>query len=332
VVYNQRSISRLDAFGRISGLPRKRNSTFQEKTVTMTGSDRPVSAAAHVSTGGSLISDSKLQAMYTAMLQCRLLTEHANSLRTKPPAYRAAMGQEAIATGWTIALQPEDTVALAPMDASPSLVKGVALQQLVAQLYAVPDDTLPAIHNIIPASSNLEEQFEVITATAFANKRKKKGHVVVSFTNKATTGLASWVEMLTLAAKRKLPIVFAIENNPWAAPARESDTDDFSQKARGYGLTGISVDGNDVVAVYRVAFESLERVRKGDGPVMIEGKTYHESGAGKRSRAVERDPLIHMERYLKAKKLFKTKRKEQLVEEFTQELKRAAKAARKASR
>ena len=96
-------------------------------------------------------------------------------------------------------------------------------------------------------------------------------------------------------------------------------------------MTGISVDGNDVVAVYRVAYESLDRVRKGDGPVMIEGKTYSEANRGKRSKPVERDPLIHMERYLRAKKLLKPSWKKQLAEEFTKELKRAAKAARKVS-
>ncbi len=304
----------------------------------MTGSDGPMGAKAQVSTGGSLISDTQLQRMYTAMLQCRLLTEHANSLRGKTTAYRGSLGQEAIATGWTIDLQPEDTIALAPMDASPSLVKGVSLQELVAQLYAEragAEHALSAVYNILPASPKVEEQFEAITATAFAAKRKKKGHVVVSFLPRATMELASWQQMLALATRRKLPILFVVENNPWtvtSTPASESDTDDFRHKARGYGLIGISVDGNDVVAVYRVAFESLDRVRHGDGPVMIEGRTYHESGSGKRSRSVVRDPLIHMERYLKAKKLFKSKWKEQLVDEFSQELKRAAKAARKASR
>ncbi len=302
----------------------------------MTGSDRPMAAKAELSTGGSLISDAQLQRMYTAMLQCRLLTEHANSLRGKTTAYHRSLGQEAIATGWTIDLQPEDAIALAPMDASPSLVKGVSLQELLAQLYAEragAEHALSAVYNVIPASPRLEEQFEAITATAFAAKRKKKGHVVVSFLPRATMALASWQQTLALAAKRKLPILFVVENNPWtvsSATASESEADDFREKARGYGLTGISVDGNDVVAVYRVAFESLDRVRHGDGPVMIECRTYHESGSGKRSRSIARDPLIHMERYLKAKKLFKGKWKEQLVEEFSVELKRAAKAARKA--
>ena len=91
-------------------------------------------------------------------------------------------------------------------------------------------------------------------------------------------------------------------------------------------MTRITVDGNDVVAVYRVAYESLERVRQGGGPVLIEGRAWQQ--AGKRLRRAETDPLIHMERYLGARRLFSRRWKAQLVREFSREIDSAREAAR----
>jgi 2-oxoisovalerate dehydrogenase E1 component len=92
------------------------------------------------------------------------------------------------------------------------------------------------------------------------------------------------------------------------------------------------------VAVYRVAYESVERVRQGGGPVLVEGKPYRLYLPAKRRVANspawrrERDPLIHMERYLKTKGLFTPRWKDQMVQEFSRKLDAAVKAAQKAQR
>ena len=107
-------------------------------------------------------------------------------------------------------------------------------------------------------------------------------------------------------------------------------------KARNYGFPIIAVDANDVVAVYRVAYESVERVRQGGGPVLVEAKPYRLYSPSKRHvatrGAAERDPLAHMERYLKAKGLFTSRWKNQVVQEFSRKLDAAVKAAKKAQR
>ena len=165
---------------------------------------------------------------------------------------------------------------------------------------------------------------------ALANKREKNAAVVVAFTGKAVTALGAWHETLALSARRSLPIIFVVENNSRVNSARpRSGWEDFTQKAQSYGLPGITVDGNDVVAVYRVAHESLERVRQGDGPVLIEARTYRQADQTGRG---EPDPLTQMEEYLAAKKLFQSRWKNRLVEEFSRELDAAAKAARKMQR
>jgi TPP-dependent pyruvate/acetoin dehydrogenase alpha subunit len=316
----------------------------------MTGKVQRMVPVAEVSTGGSLISDARLQQLYTSMVHCRLLTEHAEGIRKRNgfiQPYSASKGQEALATGWVIDLRPEDSLALAANDSIAALIKGIGLDEAVAQLYPLPSGANGASashsngagHNILAATTPAVEQITYMLEAAQANKRKKKGNVVVAFTRDTVTGLGAWDHALKSAAKRSLPIVFVVENNPWQANQatitgskvlRESP--EFTEIARTYGLPGITVDGNDVVAVYRVAHESLVRVREGGGPVLVEGKTYHESSPAAAKRAAERDPLTHMERYLLAKKLFTPQWKEQLVFEFSRELDAAVKTARKAVR
>jgi TPP-dependent pyruvate/acetoin dehydrogenase alpha subunit len=280
---------------------------------------------ADVSTGGSLISDAKLKQLYSTMLQCRLLTERARRAHDRNGSaglYAASVGQEAIATGCALGLRPEDTIASHESIASriiAGLVKGVPLQATVAELYA----------NGISSTAK-EAQLSAATSLALANKREKNTAVVVAFTGKAVTALGAWHEALTLSAGKRLPLIFVVENNSRVKSAgARSDWEDFTHKAQSYGLPGITVDGNDVVAVYRVAHESLERVRKGDGPVLIEATGYRPTD---RSGYGEHDPLTHMEEYLAAKKLFHPRWKNRLVEKFSLELDAAAKAVRKMQR
>jgi acetoin:2,6-dichlorophenolindophenol oxidoreductase subunit alpha len=326
---------------------RSASSFHRENTVTMGGRVRQTDATAAVSTGGSLISSAKLKQLYATMVRCRLLTERARALRDQAPSaglYAASMGQEAIATGCAVDLRSEDTISLAPHDSIASLVKGVPLDDIVAQIYASRTHAdierakraeHPA-HNVIPASSSPGAQLSVATDVALVNKQKKNSNVTVAFSCKAATTLGRWHEALEFAASGSLPIIFVVENNPWANPAGLkacNEEEDFTLKARTFGFPVITVDGNDVVAVYRVAYESLERVRQDGGPVLIEGKTYRLHGQTKPRQAntkawrTDRDPLTHMERYLTAKGLYTTRWKNQVMYEFSRKLDTAIRGA-----
>jgi acetoin:2,6-dichlorophenolindophenol oxidoreductase subunit alpha len=275
--------------------------------------------------GGSLIDDAKLKQLYATMLQCRLLTEHARRWRPSKVFYDASMGQEAIVTGCAIDLQPQDTIALAPHNSIPSLVRGIALREIVAQLHARRGNACRVTPNIISAvSSNTSDQGELLQVAAnmaLANKQKKNTNVVVAFIGAAASTHDYWHAAVKFAVRRSLPIMFVAVNNPWAVPARgkaSNGTGNLSLKVQKDGLTSITVDGNDVVAVYRVAYESLERVRRGGGAVMIEAKPYRQHGQVLLNG--ERDPLTHMEQYLTAKKLFTTRWKNGLLQQFSREL------------
>jgi TPP-dependent pyruvate/acetoin dehydrogenase alpha subunit len=189
--------------------------------------------------------------------------------------------------------------------------------------------------NIIMPSPRQGTQLSLATSVALANKQKKKGNIVVAFADKAIAALGYWHEALALAAKKGLPIIFVVEDNPWTDLASSTVSEDSAEKAQNYGFPIIAVDANDVVAVYRVAYESVERVRQGGGPVLVEAKPYHLSSPTKRRVATwrkERDPLDHMERYLKSKGLFTSRWKDQVGQEFSQKLDAAVKAAQKARR
>jgi TPP-dependent pyruvate/acetoin dehydrogenase alpha subunit len=281
----------------------------------MAGKVRAPLAEKAIATGGSLISNEKLKQLYVTMLQCRLLTERAHYLRRQAP-FNASLGQEAIATACTTDLLSDDTLVLPPDDSVAGLVKGIPLGDLVAQLYA------PA-----PPASVQGDHLSAATAAALTHKRKKNNNVVVVFTGTATTTLPCWEEALKFARKRRLPIIFVVENNPWPGGKLKDEHEDFAQKARSYGLIGIAVDANDVVAVYRVAYESLDRVRHGDGPVLVEGRPYHTVGQRRLSKS-DRDPLVHMERYLTAKKLFTERWKQSVIAGFSRQLDAAVKAAK----
>jgi len=272
------------------------------------------------STGGSLIDDTKLKQLYATMLQCRLLTEHGRRIHRSKTVCEASLGQEAIAVGCAIDLRPQDTVAVASHDLLVSLVKGVALSDLVARMYGRPS-TLQAGQNIIGPSSRASGHGELYAAAgnvALASKRENDGKAVVVFSDAAAAASESWRQAVKIAARRGLPIIFVVENNPWAATPAKNGTANLTRKAQTDGLTTITVDGNDVVAVYRVAYESLDRVRRGGGAVLIEAKPYRQHGQVLLNG--DRDPLTHMERYLTAKKLYTTRWKNGIAQQFSREL------------
>ena len=123
-------------------------------------------------------------------------------------------------------------------------------------------------------------------------------------------------------------------------PQSPNQSRDIAQKAQAYGFPGITVDGNDVVAVYRVASEAIAHARKGNGPTLIECKTYRWYGHSEIDPAkyrdpeeVERwkanDPILNMEKYLMRKGLFSEEYKQKVAAEFSKELGVAIESAEK---
>lgn len=327
----------------------------------MAGKEKAESATAVAEAQGSkpsfsLISNEKLIQLYTTMVKCRMLEERARVLFKQSKFtgnYYAAVGQEASVVGAAIDLEPEDTIGPSHRDFITNFIKSAPLEKMFAQLYArstSPDKgrSSPAHMgyaplNVITPSSTIAAQLNIATGVALANKMKKNGKIAVAFSGDGSTSLGFWHEALNFAGVQNLPILFICQNNLWAESVNmkfQTKVDDISEKAKAYGIPGITVDGNDVVAVYRVASESIARARQGRGPTLIECKTYRwyghseiDPGKYRDPAEVEKwkanDPITNMEKYLTRKHLFSADMKQKITDSFSKELDAAIEFAEK---
>jgi TPP-dependent pyruvate/acetoin dehydrogenase alpha subunit len=154
----------------------------------------------------------------------------------------------------------------------------------------------------------------IITGAGLAAQMEGKGGVAVSFFGDGASNAGPFHECLNIAATWKLPMLYVVENNGWAAQTPAAAThamSDVAGRAAGYGIPGIVVDGNDVFAVHQAANAAVERARAGEGPTLIECKTYrwraHTERKGQvdlRDRAeveawMRKDPIALLERRLR---------------------------------
>ena len=117
----------------------------------------------------------------------------------------------------------------------------------------------------------------IAMGAAFAAKYRGDGNVAVCFFGDGASNEGTFHEAANMAALYRLPLVFVCENNFYGEFTRQSDHQlikDVSDRASAYGMPGVTIDGMDVVAVYEVAGEAIARARHGDGPTLIECKTY----------------------------------------------------------
>jgi len=210
--------------------------------------------------GFSLISRQKLLTLYSTMLRCRSIAEQLGNRMKK---VNSVLGHEAAAVGAAIDLLPHDTV--------------------VAGLW--PDAVLNAINSSVSiATSNS-------VASRSTPDDKNGGKITVLFSNGRLSSHSSWLQALTLAAGLDLPFLFVSLSGPDAHGGIDG-AELIPIRRKSYSLPLIAVDGNDVVAVYRVASEAIAHARKGHGPTLIDCR-----------RSIPGDPLKSMQEYLLKKGL-----------------------------
>lgn len=134
---------------------------------------------------------------------------------------------------------------------------------------------------ILGESGTLGGNFVIGVGVALAQKMRKTGRVVVMFFGDGTSNRGQFHEAANFAAVKRLPCLFFCENNGWAVsvPARESTAvENIADRAAGYAIPGVVVDGSDVDAVYAATATAAERARKGEGPSLVEAKVPRLSG------------------------------------------------------
>lgn len=288
-----------------------------------------------------------LRRLYAYMLKCRMVEERIRLLYRQSRFagnYFAAVGQEATEVGTTLDLLPEDAIAPSHRNFVTHIMKGTPLRLMFAHIYGrktSPDQgrSAPA-HcgyaplNIITPSSTIAAQLNIGTGIALAYKMQRKPNIVVALSGEGSTSLGFWHEAVNFAGVHKLPIIFVVENNGYAESvpvALQTAVENISIKAKGYGIPGVTVDGNDVAAVYLAMREAVEQARSGEGASLIECKTYRWYGHSEidpaKYRSPEeveywkaRDPLTVMEQYLQSNQLWSEQRKGELKDEFNREI------------
>ena len=206
--------------------------------------------------------------------------------------YGACTGQEAVPIATGLAVSEKDWVFPALREQSVMLVRGFPLHAFVAQVFGNSGDVLkgrqmPSHHsgrqvNQVSWSSNIGPQIPQAVGTAMAMKRAPKngtesGAVSIGFMGNGATSQPDFHTAMMFAAKDKAPCVLVCQNNHWSISvptSRQTSSETIAVKARAYGFPGIRVDGNDLLAVYKVMSDAIARARKGDGPTFVEALTY----------------------------------------------------------
>ncbi len=227
-----------------------------------------------------------------------------------------ALGQEAIAAGFGIAMRPDDYTFCTYRGHTHTLVRGASMAAAMGELLGRANGLLhgkggsmhltSVEHGAMGSYAIVGAHIPIAAGAAWSAQVRKSGQVAVCFFGDGATNIGAFHEALNLAAVWKLPVVFVCENNLYMeyTPIRSVTAVEHpaADRAAAYSLEPSLVDGNDVDAVFEVARLSLERCRAGHGPVLIEALTYRHGGHSRADPAkyrpeaevrawLERDPV-----------------------------------------
>jgi TPP-dependent pyruvate/acetoin dehydrogenase alpha subunit len=262
---------------------------------------RTAAAAVAGKNGHSLISGEKFRQLYASLLKYELLEEHLGSSSTGADGAAGAVGI-------TLDLEREDTVVLSPRTFAANAVKGVPISTLLHHQSSNGHSNTfvyASVNALTPSLPSAVAQAGLAAGAALANKMAKSGKVAVAFLDGGAEAIVECREALELAAQHSLPVLYVIHATMDRKLAK-------ALTELGETMPTITVDGQDVVAVYRVAQESIARARGGD-PSLIVCVPYRVNGAAEST-------VVNMERYLTGKKLFRNHWKDQAVAEFDREM------------
>ncbi len=297
-----------------------------------------------------------LLGLYRMLVLCRMADEKARILFRQGKYagnFYSAVGQEATEVGAAYSLREDDWIAPSHRDWTANIIKGAPLKYCFAQLFAKatsPDRgrSAPAHMgypplNILTPASSIAGQLNVGTGVALGLKKLHKDSVVIAFFGDGATSIGGFHEALNFAGVHRLPIVYVCQNNLWAesVPLRlQTALKDLSDRAKAYGFPGCSVDGNDVLAVCKAATKAMARARAGEGPTLLECKTYRWYGhseidpAKYRSKEEveawrKKDPIPRFERYLIERKILTDALKAEIRNQIQREIDEAVEFADK---
>ncbi|HEX4944806.1 MAG TPA: dehydrogenase E1 component subunit alpha/beta [Usitatibacteraceae bacterium] len=231
-----------------------------------------------------------LEAVYRTMLRIRRFDEGVMNLFKEGLVKGTAhsyVGQEAVAAGACAALTKADFVVSHHRGHGHCIAKGASLDRMMAELMGRVTGYCKGLggsmhiadleHNILGANGIVGAGIGIGTGAALTNKLRGNDAVGVVFFGDGAANEGIFHEGLNLGSLWKLPVVYLCENNQYGLSTSMKDStavDRISKRAGAYSMPGVTVDGNDVLAVHAAVQEAVARARKGDGPTLIEALTY----------------------------------------------------------
>lgn len=295
------------------------------------------------------ISEETLKKLYYYMLFSREIENRMIILlrQGKISKWFSGIGQEAISTGAALAQKINEYFLTLIRNLPVFLIKGVPLDKLFLQIQGKEGGFTKARdrsfhfgtkeHHIVGMISHLGPQLSVACGIALAHKLNKEEKAVIVVTGDGATSEGEFHEALNLASVWELPVLFIIENNQWAisTPIKEQyRIDKLSQRALAYGMEGKTIDGNNVIEVYKTTKEILEKMRKKPFPYLLECITFrrrgHEEASGTKYVPKEmmeywekRDPLLNYQLFLLEKKILTPQEIDEMKKEITKKIQEA---------
>lgn len=302
------------------------------------------------------ISEEQLLQMYQNMVLSRTLDERGMMLQRQGRIgfYVPALGQEAIPTGTVAALTNKDWLFPSYREPGVFLYRGAPLFEMICNLFGnkgdvckgrqMPNHYSFADLRLFSISSPIATQVIQAVGAAMASRIKKEKDVAVTYFGDGGTSENDFHTGLTFAGSFKAPVIFICTNNQYAISVpvhKQCGAKRLADKAAGYGMPGVAVDGNDVLAVYKAMTEAVDRARKGEGPTLIECLTlrmgpHSSSDDPTRYRDPDlyeawkkRDPIVRFREYLEGKELWDDVQEEELIEETKDTVMEAVEEAEK---
>lgn len=240
---------------------------------------------------------------YREMNKVRLFDQKAAELFTQALMsgnIHTCIGQEASAVGACQALRPSDFIAATHRGHGHCIAKGGEVRFMMAELFGKTSGYCKgkggSMHianvglGILGANGIVGAGIPIAGGSGLASKIRGTDEVTLAFFGDAASNQGTFHETLNMAAAWQLPVIFLCENNKYGVSVcidRVCNTQDIADRAKGYAIPGVVVDGNDVFAVYQAVGAAADRARKGEGPTLIECKTYRWHGH------YEGDPMVY---------------------------------------
>ena len=232
--------------------------------------------------------------MYRTMLAIRFFEEKVFELYAQnlvPGTIHLYLGEEAVAVGVCSVLRKDDYITSTHRGHGHCIAKGAELKRIMAEILGKKTGYCKgkggSMHiadfkiGMLGATAVVGAGIPIAVGAGLSVKLNKTDQVVACFFGEGASNQGTFHEGINMASIWKLPVVFVCENNLYAMGTRQSRAmaiENIADRAVAYGIPGMVVDGNDVLAVYESTQKAVERARKGEGPTLIECKTYRQKG------------------------------------------------------